>query len=120
MVLPATAAGVRAAGDPGLLVRRLAVSGGAGDSLLGEAAASGAEAFLTADLRHHPARERLDVGGLALVDAAHWATEWPWLEQAAGLLLDDLAALSGAGGPAATVTVTVSRRVTDPWTLHAG
>ena len=41
-VLPATAWGVRAAGDPDLVVRRLAVCGGAGDSLLGAAAAAGA------------------------------------------------------------------------------
>lgn len=119
-VLPATAAGVRAGGDPDLLVRTLAVSGGAGDSLLGAAAGSGAQAFLTADLRHHPARERLDTGGLALLDAAHWATEWPWLGQAGRLLRDDLAAWADGGGAAATVEVVVSTRVTDPWSLHSG
>ncbi|POX99496.1 Nif3-like dinuclear metal center hexameric protein, partial [Mycobacterium kansasii] len=38
--LPATSWGVRAAGDPGLPVSRVAVCGGAGDSLLGAAAAA--------------------------------------------------------------------------------
>ena len=106
--LPPTAWGVRAAGDPGRTVRTVAVSGGAGDSLLADAAAAGVDAFLTADLRHHPASEHLADGGPALVDAAHWATERPWL--------DDLAAqLRGALG----VDAVVSDVDTDPWTLHA-
>ncbi|GAC1445426.1 MAG: Nif3-like dinuclear metal center hexameric protein [Mycobacteriales bacterium] len=104
-VLPATSWGVRVAGDPALLVQTLAVCGGAGDSLLSAAAAAGADAFLTADLRHHPAAEA--PSGLALLDAAHWATEWPWLPVAAR----QLAAATG-------VDTAVSTLVTDPWTLH--
>jgi dinuclear metal center YbgI/SA1388 family protein len=102
-VLPPTAWGVRGAGDPARLVRRLAVCGGAGDSALGLAKASGADAFLTADLRHHSASEAPE--GLALVDAAHWATEWPWLSSAA-------AALTRVVG----VETSVSTTCTDPWT----
>ena len=108
-VLPATAWGVRSAGDPGLVVRTLAVCGGSGDGLLREAARSGAQAYLTADLRHHPASEA--PAGLALLDAAHWATEWPWLEQLATRLSR---AFDEAGE--ARLDVTVSRIVTDPWT----
>ncbi len=104
-LLPATAAGVRAAGDPDRLVRTLAVCGGAGDTLL-SAAAQVADAFLTADLRHHPASEAPE--GLALLDAAHWATEWPWLPELAAWLR-----------ASTTVTAVVSTRVTDPWTLAA-
>lgn len=104
-VLPATAWGVRAAGDPARVVSTLAVCGGSGDSLLTAAARSGADAFLTADLRHHPASEAPE--GLALVDAAHWATEWPWLADAARRL-----------SAATTVETVVSTLVTDPWT-HA-
>ena len=103
-VLPATAWGVRAAGDPARVVRTLAVCGGSGDSLL-RAAAGGADAYLTADLRHHPASEAPE--GLALIDAAHWATEWPWLVDAAERLR-----------AATTVETVVSTLVTDPWT-HA-
>ena len=102
-VLPATAWGVRAAGDPTTTVTTLAVCGGSGDSLLQTAARSGAQAFLTADLRHHPASERPE--GLALLDAAHWATEWPWLRDAARRL-----------SAATTVETVVSTLVTDPWT----
>jgi len=108
--LPPTAARLRVAGDPERTVRTVAVCGGAGDSELARAGACGADVFLTADLRHHPASEHLDSGGPALVDAPHWATEWPWLPVAARRLRDELAADGD------TVTVAVSEQVTDPWT----
>jgi dinuclear metal center YbgI/SA1388 family protein len=109
--LPATTVGVRAAGDPGTLVRTVAVAGGAGDSFLGMVSAAGVDAFLTADLRHHPASEHLAGGGPALLDAPHWATERPWLN----VLADELRADLGSVAP----DVVVSDRVTDVWTVHA-
>lgn len=108
-VLPATAWGVRAAGDPDRVIETLAVCPGAGDSYLADAAAAGVDAYLTADLRHHPASEHIANGGPALVDAAHWATEWPWLDEAATLLRASL-----------PVETLVSDLDTDPWTVHAG
>lgn len=108
--LPSTAWGVRAAGDPDAPVRTVAVCGGSGDSLLGAATRLGVDAFVTADLRHHPADEHLRAGGPALVDVAHWASELPWCTQAAGVVT---AALGG------TVAARVSSRRTDPWTLGA-
>jgi putative NIF3 family GTP cyclohydrolase 1 type 2 len=65
------------------------------------------DAYLTADLRHHPASEFAEAGGPALLDAAHWATEWPWLADAA----HGLAA-------ALDLKTHVSTLVTDAWTLH--
>ncbi|GHH56851.1 Nif3-like dinuclear metal center hexameric protein [Lentzea cavernae] len=108
--LPATVQGVRAAGDPERLVKRVAVCGGAGDSFLGTVRRLGVDAYVTADLRHHPASEHVESGGPALVDVAHWASEWPWCEQAAGILR------SAFGG---RVDVLVSTRRTDPWTVGA-
>ncbi|MFG1925604.1 Nif3-like dinuclear metal center hexameric protein [Cryptosporangium sp. NPDC048952] len=107
-VLPATPGGVRLAGDPARVVRTVAVSGGAGDSYLGDATRAGVDAFLTADLRHHPASEHSEAGGPVLLDAAHWATEQPWLAQAAAALVSSVGA--------ATVETFVSDLVTDPWT----
>lgn len=112
--LPRTAHGVRVAGDPDSVVHRVALCGGAGDSLLGAAAGSGADVYLTSDLRHHRASEHLEAGGCALVDVAHWAAEWMWLAPAARLLEQDAAA---AG---LVLTTTVSTTVTDPWTFHVG
>ncbi|WP_289851509.1 Nif3-like dinuclear metal center hexameric protein [Actinoallomurus purpureus] len=105
--LPLTAAGLRVAGDPEAPIRTVAVCGGAGDSLLGAARAAGADAYLTADLRHHPASEFREDGSTALVDAAHWATEWPWLGDAA-----DLVRQTG-------VETRISTVVTDAWTFRS-
>lgn len=123
--LPATAQGIRVAGDPEALVRTVAVSGGSGDSLFDDVRAAGVDAFLTADLRHHPASEFMAARAhsapsapsapspLALLDAAHWATEWPWCELAAAQL-DEISDRKGWG-----LRVHVSKTVTDPWTAHA-
>jgi dinuclear metal center YbgI/SA1388 family protein len=111
--LPATVWGVRAAGDPDRAVRTVAVCGGSGAALTEDARAAGADAFLTADLKHHPTSEAVTeraAGAMALVDAAHWATEAPWL----GATADRLRAHLGT-----TVEIRVSDRVTDPWTVHA-
>lgn len=108
--LPPTAWGVRAAGDPDRPIERVAVCGGAGDSALSAAVAAGVDAYVTADLRHHPAAEHVlaHPDGPALVDVAHWASEWPWCEQAAAVVR------AGTGG---SVGVRVSSTRTDPWTL---
>jgi dinuclear metal center YbgI/SA1388 family protein len=106
--LPATAAGIRAAGDPDRVIRTMAVCGGAGDSFLTDVTAAGVDAYLCADLRHHPASEHLAAGGPALLDVAHWASERPWLDDVAGWL-------RGQFG----VDAMVSDVDTDPWTVHA-
>jgi len=111
--LPRTATGLRIAGDPQQLVRTVAVCGGSGDSLFADVRKAGVDAYLTADLRHHPASEAQQAGPPALIDAAHWATEWPWCEQAAAQL-DEISDRHGWA-----LRTYVSRTVTDPWTAHA-
>lgn len=113
--LPATPGGVRYHGDGERLVQRVAVCGGAGDGLLADAAAAEVDAYVTADLRHHPASEHLAGGGPALVDPGHWASEWPWLPRAADRLVK---ALAVASPDATTVETHVSTRVTDPVAGH--
>ncbi len=112
--MPATVSGVRVAGDPERLVQRIALLGGAGDSLLDHASVRGADVYLTSDLRHHPAQEALEssavAGGPALVDVAHWASESLWLAGAADRLS---ARLPG-------VEFRLSARRTDPWTFSVG
>ncbi|HEX3222280.1 MAG TPA: Nif3-like dinuclear metal center hexameric protein [Nocardioides sp.] len=104
--LPPTARGVLVGGDPDRVVRRVAVCGGAGDFLLDAALASGADVFVTSDLRHHVATEFLEKGGPALIDVSHWAAEWTWLPELAvrlGQALGD------------TVEIRVSPLCTDAW-----
>jgi putative NIF3 family GTP cyclohydrolase 1 type 2 len=107
--LPRTSWGVRAAGDPDTPVSRVAVCGGAGDSLLAAAAGAGVQAYVTADLRHHPADEHRRASDVALIDVAHWASEFPWCEQAAGLLRSRFGA---------ELPVRVSPIRTDPWNVE--
>lgn len=109
-LLPVTAWGVRAGGDPDRMLSRVAVCGGAGDSLLDTVDGAGVQAYLTADLRHHPADEHRRASDVALIDVAHWASEYPWCGQAAALLGDQF----GSALP-----VRVSALCTDPWNLHA-
>jgi dinuclear metal center YbgI/SA1388 family protein len=106
--LPPTSWGIRAAGDPDMTVSRVAVCGGAGDSLLNIAAAAGVQAYVTADLRHHPADEHRRASEVALIDVAHWASEYPWCQQAAEVL-------ESAFGGALSVRVCPIR--TDPWNV---
>ena len=109
-VLPETAHGVRVAGDPDRVVRRVALCGGAGDFLLDDLRSGDADVYVTSDLRHHPASEFLEHDGPALVDVAHWAAEWTWLPVVQRRLQDALGD---------TVEVRVSTTSTDPWTFRA-
>jgi putative NIF3 family GTP cyclohydrolase 1 type 2 len=106
--LPSTPRGVLVAGVGERLVRRVAVAGGAGDFLLGDAFGAGVDVFVTSDLRHHPAIEFLERGGPALVDVSHWAAEWTWLPRVAARL----------AGALDTVETHVSKLCTDAWTFR--
>lgn len=108
--LPATSWGVRAAGDPDLLVSRVAVCGGAGDSLLDAVATADVQVYVTADLRHHPADEHRRISQVALIDIAHWASEFPWCGQAADLLRSRFDS---------ALQVRVSAIRTDPWNIES-
>ncbi len=116
--LPSTEQGVRVAGDPDLPVRSVAVVGGAGDSEFDRVRAAGVDAYVTADLRHHPAAEARAYEAPALVDVAHWASEWPWLADAARLLTEALAARGSSPGSSLDTRVSTIR--TDAWTFRTG
>lgn len=111
-ILPSVAGGVRVSGDKDGLVRRIAVCGGAGDSLFNEVRASNADVYVTADLRHHPASEAREAalnGRPYLVDVSHFASEWLWLPAAAGALGN---VLTDQGHE---VEIRVSTTNSDPW-----
>lgn len=109
--IPATPRGMNVAGDLERTITRVAVQAGAGDDLLEEARTSGADLYITSDLRHHPASEALAwAEAPALIDISHWAAEWTWLP-VAQRQVDE--ALGDRRAPS-----TVSRLCTDPWTAH--
>jgi len=62
--------------NPANMITRVAVCGGAGAGLAEAAQASGAQAYVTSDVRHHEFWEA-EARGLALLDAGHGATETP-------------------------------------------
>lgn len=73
----------------GKAIKTVAVCGGAGSDFMGEAAAAGAEAFLTGEVKHHEwfmAAER----GLCLMAAGHHATEHIAMPQLARQLREAL------------------------------
>jgi dinuclear metal center YbgI/SA1388 family protein len=82
--------GVRFVGDAERLVRKVALCGGSGASLLREARNQGAEVLVTGDVKYHEAREAEELG-LALVDAGHFATELPMILGLTKLLGSELA-----------------------------
>jgi dinuclear metal center YbgI/SA1388 family protein len=109
-VIPPTASGIRVAGDYEQLVSKVAVLGGAGDSYIGAAQASGADVYVTADLRHHPTQDAKEQSfvlqsPMALIDVSHWASESLWLDVAAELLSREFLNIHFA----------VSQIRTDPW-----
>jgi dinuclear metal center YbgI/SA1388 family protein len=111
-ILPSVAGGVRVSGDKDGLVRRIAVCGGAGDSLFNEVRASNADVYVTADLRHHPASEAREAslnGRPYLIDVSHFASEWLWLPAAAAALGNVLA------DQGHDVELRVSTTNSDPW-----
>jgi dinuclear metal center YbgI/SA1388 family protein len=115
--LPRAAGGIRVAGPADAVVRRVAVLGGAGDDLFDAVRASGADVYVTADLRHHPALEAREEarGGIPyLVDAGHWASEQVWLARA------ERALRAALGERATRVETHISTVRTDPWTFVVG
>ena len=110
--LPVAESGVRIAGDLDRIVERVAVCGGSGDSLLAAANSLGADVYLTSDLKHHVVSEHLADGGCAVIDVAHYASEFPWCRATAQRLERTFETSSD------TVCVKVSGIVTDPWSQH--
>ena len=107
--LPSVAQGIKVSGDPDRLISRVGLVAGAGDSYLDIAQSANLDLFITSDLRHHPSQDFIEQGklgsGPALMDIAHWAAEWLWLETAKQQLSDKFG----------SVSFIVSDLSTDPW-----
>lgn len=104
--LPSTARGVASSGHAETVVQTIALCGGAGDAFIGDAVASGADAYITSDLRHHVTQE----SGIPLIDVSHWASESLWLEVAARQLTEIFP----------NEKFLVSSMATDPWVFNSG
>lgn len=99
---------IRLAGDPSAAVLRVAVCGGAGDSLIDEALAAEVDVYVTGDLRHHVTLDAR-TQGLAVIDAGHYPME----AAALPTFLRTLAEAAAQRGLAARLIA--SSVPTDPW-----
>jgi len=73
---------VKIAGNPGLSVTHAAVCTGSGSGLLKEFFNSGAQVYITGDLRYHDARSA-EAKGVGLIDIGHFASEHIIIEELA-------------------------------------
>jgi dinuclear metal center YbgI/SA1388 family protein len=81
---------VRYVGDGERMVKKIALCGGSGASLLRDAVKQGADVLVTGDVKYHEAREA-EAAGMAFVDAGHFATELPMVRGLKDLLEKELA-----------------------------
>lgn len=129
-----TALGIQVCGDSDTFVQYVAILPGSGDSLFNEVRATGADVYVTSDLRHHPVTDaieqaryeaRMRAQGIMLghgmagenvcpcfINTPHAAIESMWFNYA----IDDVpAAIEQATG--ARPEVEWFHDTTDPWTL---
>ena len=78
-------------GEDTMLIKKMAVCGGSGGDLIGEASRLGADVLLTGDIKHHQGEEAHALG-IAVVDAGHAATEKVIIEPLASRLQEKVAA----------------------------
>ncbi len=102
---------VRYCGNLTKTIRKVAMCGGSGASLINQAVFAGAHVLLTGDIKYHEAQEALSQD-LALVDAGHFATEYPIVHVLADFLRQQLAKED--------VQVFVSQINTDPFRILLG
>jgi dinuclear metal center YbgI/SA1388 family protein len=62
------------AGDPHLKIKKAAVCTGSGSSLLANFFASGAQAYISGDMRYHDARD-VEAANLGVIDIGHFSSE---------------------------------------------
>jgi len=63
-------------GRPEQIISRVALCGGSGSDLWPMAVDENSDLFLSAEIKHHIAREAEQMGK-AIIDAGHFYTEWP-------------------------------------------
>jgi len=76
---------VRVSGALDKIIKKVAVCGGSGASLLHKATFAGADVLLTGDVKYHEAQESLGAD-IVIIDAGHFATEQPVLPYVAQYL----------------------------------
>ena len=79
------------AGD--FLIKRVGICGGAGSEFISKAKFLGADAFVTGDVKYHEAQSAIE-NKIHIVDAGHFATEFPIVKVLAKKLKEEFARLN--------------------------
>jgi dinuclear metal center YbgI/SA1388 family protein len=66
---------IKFVGRPDLVITKVAVCTGSGSSLLNSFYSSGAQAYISGDLKYHDARD-VEAAGLGLIDMGHFSSEY--------------------------------------------
>ena len=77
------------------MVRKVALCSGSGAEFIGKAAFMGADAYVTGDVKYHDAQQAVNLG-MHVIDAGHFATEYPIVPVLAERLCQLLAKTKGA------------------------
>lgn len=80
--------GLKIQGEDDREITTVAVCTGGGGEYVYEAFRSGADAFVSGDIKHHDAQAAKDLG-ICLIDAGHYGTEWQFLPNMAAQLHAD-------------------------------
>ena len=84
---------IKFAGDPHLMVKKVALCTGSGSSLLENFFASGAQAYISGDIRYHDARD-VEATKLGIIDIGHFSSE-RFIAEDLAARLDTILAESG-------------------------
>ena len=84
--LPKSIRGVAVQGNPDQVIRTVAVLAGAGDSFLDQVLSTQSDAYVTSDLRHHPALDFSVMSAgrarpIALLEISHFEAEAVWVSR---------------------------------------
>ncbi len=80
---------VRVFGNPGTLVKRVAICPGSGKSVIGTAVEKGADVLITGDIGHHEGIDAL-AEGMAVIDAGHYGIEHIFIEDMEAFLKENI------------------------------
>lgn len=83
---------VKVYGDPDKIVEKAAVCTGSGKSMIPEVLVKGADVYVTGDIDHHTGIDTV-AGGLAVVDAGHYGTEYIFMNAMEKVLRENFPSL---------------------------
>lgn len=89
---------VKLYGDRNQMVQRIAISPGAGKSMIRHALEKNAQVLIAGDFDHHSCLDAMD-NGLSIIDAGHYGTEYMFVEDVASFIREKLIGIETVVAP---------------------